>query len=305
MIRLSYLLILISFSFPVFSGNSSERIKGVADFLIDRANENYFYIFEHAIGKNQSLKCYFPDTYDHAQSGNLRALLQTKDVWRETIQSDLQSIITTSVSRPFAEVLESSDDIRNYYINLLQVLAIEVDGKPHSLDAIPINASVETREKINQFSLNMSAALDGFDLIRSELEAFSEPCYRSRWDLETTKAKIDQFKTAIGHANTQLDLLKENRSRLKLNREKLQSFCTSNNSLLCQSNGDIENLISPRRAGRSIGNSSDIEHAIEDAKSSFEKDLVNRLQRINLLLKHVDSYLFDIKSKENHHWKVN
>ncbi|MFH1368335.1 MAG: hypothetical protein ABII64_04325 [Elusimicrobiota bacterium] len=84
---------------PVFVNNGycstedavSERIKGVADFLIEKANDNLIALFEDKINRNTLVKRYFPNTSKILTTLNLKVLMLNGDLWKQSVEKDLQS----------------------------------------------------------------------------------------------------------------------------------------------------------------------------------------------------------------------
>ena len=55
----------------------SKRIEGVADFLIERANENAICMFEETINKNPLIKEYFPNTSKMLETFDFKEIFAT------------------------------------------------------------------------------------------------------------------------------------------------------------------------------------------------------------------------------------
>jgi len=93
--------------------NTSQRISGVADFLIDRANDNYLYIFEQKLRNNTDLQCYFPNTFENLKFGtsnSLKSLLVSRDLWKSSIEKDLKFLFLHSVFKQAKSAIETSID---------------------------------------------------------------------------------------------------------------------------------------------------------------------------------------------------
>lgn len=97
--------------FAVSQGNAADTfVKGTTDFLLDRANDNYIYIFQRKLESNRLLHKYLPDTLRVAKAGDLQSLIMHKELWREALQSDLVG----QGNRLFAKALgESTGYIEN------------------------------------------------------------------------------------------------------------------------------------------------------------------------------------------------
>jgi hypothetical protein len=76
--------------FAVSQGNATDTfVKGTTDFLLDRANDNYIYIFQRKLEGNSLLQKYLPDTLRVAKAGDLQSLIMHKELWKEALRSDL------------------------------------------------------------------------------------------------------------------------------------------------------------------------------------------------------------------------
>lgn len=67
-------------------------IKGATDFLLDRANDNYMYVFERKLASNPILTTYLPETLRIAQAGDLRSLLTNRAIWEQAVKKDLMAL---------------------------------------------------------------------------------------------------------------------------------------------------------------------------------------------------------------------
>jgi hypothetical protein len=74
-------------------------IKGISEFLLDRANDNYVYIFQRKLESNEVFKKYLPATYQVAKAGDLRSLLTNRDLWRTALRQDLDKAPENFVDR--------------------------------------------------------------------------------------------------------------------------------------------------------------------------------------------------------------
>lgn len=79
-------------------------IKGVSEFLLDRANDNYVYIFQRKLESNEVLKKYLPATYRVAKTGDLRSLLTNKELWKAAIEKDLKAGEETFLRRVLEDI---------------------------------------------------------------------------------------------------------------------------------------------------------------------------------------------------------
>ena len=73
-------------------GNTKDRIDGVTEFLIERANENYLYFFENSIRENDDLRCYFGKTVSNLELGGLKELMISSSLWKDSLKKDFTGI---------------------------------------------------------------------------------------------------------------------------------------------------------------------------------------------------------------------
>lgn len=69
--------------------------KGITDFLLDRANDNYMYIFQRKLESNELMKKYLPATLRVAKAGDLRSLLTNTQLWKEAFEKDKKTLRNT------------------------------------------------------------------------------------------------------------------------------------------------------------------------------------------------------------------
>lgn len=146
-------------SAPVIANNkTSERINGVADFLLERANDNYLYIFQRKIQSNKALACYFPTTYDNLTVGgdsSLKRLLTSRDLWKESIQSDLEFLTIRSLAVEIESTLEVSKNsvvIASTALDFINQVSLLDNGKLYDLNVIDPNMNTELKRRINGFT---------------------------------------------------------------------------------------------------------------------------------------------------------
>ena len=64
-------------------------VKGATDFLLDRANDNYIYIFQKKLEANPFLQKYLPATVRLVKAGDIQSLISNKQLWRQALERDL------------------------------------------------------------------------------------------------------------------------------------------------------------------------------------------------------------------------
>lgn len=140
-----------------YAASDSERIEGVLEFFNERANANYIYTFEKTLGNSKEFKQYFPETYKYASENNLQLLLNSNDIWKETIDRDISYLLNT-ITNKYVEVFYKEfnenfnlNDIDSY-LTLYQNQVVVINGQEYALNSIPIDAPKEVKDKINLFS---------------------------------------------------------------------------------------------------------------------------------------------------------
>lgn len=80
--------------------DTSERIKAVSEFLLDRFQANYVYMIEQGMRENPVFKCYFPNTYQYIKDYELSVLLMGgDDIWQASVNKDIKSILENTKDR--------------------------------------------------------------------------------------------------------------------------------------------------------------------------------------------------------------
>lgn len=95
-------------------------IKGVTNFLAERANANAEYTFENKIKNNSAMQCYLPNTSETIQNVELNLLLRTNNqVWKEKITEDIRFasllFLLIKLDKNHIEKINVSD--LSYFIN--------------------------------------------------------------------------------------------------------------------------------------------------------------------------------------------
>lgn len=153
---------------------ASNRINGVAEFLLDRANENAAAMLQRDMKSNRLLKCYLPETYKSATSGNLQLLLQSgPEIWKRSVESDLKNfgahLLLNKISSGTFKAWSSG--IEDQYIGVLRNVTVQVDGKGFEVTSIPLNAPPEVKAAVNSFYPDYLKAQETIKGIISNLEA--------------------------------------------------------------------------------------------------------------------------------------
>src|SRR5574341_896732 len=138
----------------LFAGDS-DRIKGVADFLIDRANDNYLLILETRMKENKAFKMYLPVTYDQILNLDLKRVLQSSPaVWEKSIDADLATLQKKKKKhlRQDISVYVSKGETAYYDMFLERAgnVKIQVDGKEYPITVVALNAPQKVKESVSK-----------------------------------------------------------------------------------------------------------------------------------------------------------
>lgn len=153
MIRKIFIFTII-FAVHLSAGSTSDRINGVAQFLIDRANDNYLYIFEKKIKENEKLNCYFPNTVENLEIAGLKELLYSHQLWEESLKKDMDILATRSTVSSIEKLFNVSGQaitIADTYAKLMLNVQVKYKGDIYPVNSIPLNASDELKALLNGF----------------------------------------------------------------------------------------------------------------------------------------------------------
>lgn len=142
------------FTIQIFAGSASDRINGVAQFLIDRANDNYLYIFEKKIKENEKLNCYFPNTVENLEIAGLKELLYSHQLWEESLKKDMDVLATRSTVSSIEKLFNVSGQaikIADTYAKLMLHIQVKYKGEIYPVNSVPLNASDELKALLNGF----------------------------------------------------------------------------------------------------------------------------------------------------------
>lgn len=218
-LRILVLLILIGVPIPVNAGDkTSERISGVADFLIERANDNYLYIFQRKIQGNQALSCYFPTTYDNLTVGganSLKRLLTSRDLWKESIQSDLEFLTIRSLTAEIESALHVSDAsvrIASSALDLVNFFTLSVNGQEYPLNVIDRNLDPDTLKRINGFTFGLGQVVNDLNKFRK----YKSLCPAPIIDMDTFKREFESLRSLNSNFNQWVKHIQLNASDLRI-----------------------------------------------------------------------------------------
>src|SRR5882672_152471 len=122
-------LTLIASEAAVSQANPTDTfVKGTTDFLLDRANDNYVYIFQKKLEANPLLQKYLPETLRIVKAGDIQSLIMHKELWRSALRRDLVG----DGDKLFAKALGQA----SHYIETLCVAELKKASSDAALGAL-------------------------------------------------------------------------------------------------------------------------------------------------------------------------
>jgi len=185
------LILIYSFVFT-YADSTTDRINGVAQFLIDRANDNYLYIFEKKIKENKDLACFFTNTVHNLEIAGLKELLYSHQLWEESLKKDLDILATRSVVSSIEKsfhVGSLASKIASKYAVLTMHLQIEYNGQFYDVNNIPLDADPELKNLLNGFYIDMADITQAVARFKDYNK--SNLCNTPALDFATFKREVD------------------------------------------------------------------------------------------------------------------
>jgi methyl-accepting chemotaxis protein len=182
------------------SSKTSARVDGVASFLIDRANENYMFIFEKKLKENKDVQCFLPNTLKVltiSGQGGLKQLINSKSLWRDMLVKDLEVLTVRSVAYALQQELKISDlvvPINSQIIEVLQKVSIKDGDTQIRLDFNPYGATQELEAIVNGFSNpleSITSAMGEFKKYASKANSRDSICAAPIADIDVFKQSIN------------------------------------------------------------------------------------------------------------------
>lgn len=202
------------------SSATSNRIEGVSQFLLERANENYLYMTITQIKENDAFACYFPNTYEYATTGkeSFKMLLTSTGVWKKSVNADLDAL----AARMLYEVAASGKatnlhaTMRDSYLELLDKIQLVYEGKTYPITSIPVSASKELRDTINQFYKDANAATEKVVKFQAAVNDKAEKCVSKSDSFKAFLNDMEHLKQALVLTQAQLKVFENTRTALIL-----------------------------------------------------------------------------------------
>jgi len=211
-------------------------VEGATEFLIERANDNFIYIFEQKIKDNQILKIYLPRTYSVISSASIQTLLTNGRVWRESVTTDIDTLysqVWVSLGQGVSIFPENMLDALEQYLPSLQEAKLEYQGNMYSLHFINPDDPEEVRTIINKITFTYYRILELLPKIKNELSINTGTLIESLTILQSNKTKLPvlaNIDTVLGLIKNYYDLLNAKnysiagRESLLLQVEEIRSF---------------------------------------------------------------------------------
>lgn len=223
LVVLTLILLAPSYSFA----SADDRVSAVTDFLVKRARDNAIYMFELRLKNNEELACSFPETYSYIEDGNLRLLLKNKELWKQSVEHDLLTMVSGYAGDKIGTGLEFLD-IVNRYIEATQYLGLAFQGEIYPLNVIPMNADQAFKDLHYGFYngvIELDEAIRLLQAIKARTKSTREGCdipAMSLDDINLLTAKIGQ---ASSHLKEWSNHVKTNGKLLIVDKEKIKREC--------------------------------------------------------------------------------
>lgn len=229
--------VLLAVCFGAVAGDKEdERIKGVSDFLIKRAKENYFYIFEKKIRDNKALQCYFPTTYSYVEEGDLKLLLTSRGIWGDSIKKDLDTLVARAFAKQLAEHFHhASMDATNFYLEIMQYLSVTVEGQPYPVTVMPVNANEQVRNAINGLYDDFLSLRKLIEKKAEDLAPFVNICQAPEISIDEIKQVIKGLQDVVQGLDAWSGSIAKYKDSLKVNVDALEHDCAEKSTAkICQ-----------------------------------------------------------------------
>lgn len=189
--------------------HESARIRGVARFLLNRANQNFVYLFEKRLQTNKYFQCYFPNTYEITRQGNLNALLRNADeVWGDSVEKDIKQFYYRARSILLSQALNlGSSYINDLYKLIDNDVYVNKILKEHA-DPDKLNKLSETLTKLKEENLVANDGKEeGESCLNGVIAKEQHYLQEARNKIETRlNAKAQEARLAIADMEQKVDL---------------------------------------------------------------------------------------------------
>lgn len=176
------LIIRIFLLFPIYGvfaagqtqNMESSIVNGTAEFLTDRANDNFLYIFETKLQGNDFLKDMFPNTCRMLKNARLQVLLTNKDIWDKSVRKDLLDIAGNSlniINKDISVLPIEKMRYIEYLLTNIQGIEIQIGS-----DTFPINA--QPLLKSDQIKQSYKSVYDKFENLQNAFAQLSKMSFQ-------------------------------------------------------------------------------------------------------------------------------
>jgi len=236
---------------PLYADNIT---RGVSEYLIDRAKDNHFYLFEQKLKSNQDLACYFPNTFAYIQNGDLKSLLQANELWAESIDNDLESLIAKSVAYKIKDTHNLSKiaiDATNEYLELTQYLYIVYKKKRYELNVLPINRTHPVVNQLNSYYFGFLDFRAQLLELSQFLAQFNDICKAPNISAQQFQNKMDKLSASFDKYSELIKFVEKNGEDLHVDLKKLNIDCRNgkSDSNICKHRENILSEFLSRRNG--------------------------------------------------------
>lgn len=281
---LIYALGLMAFSWQAQANNA--QVEGMTQFLLERANDSYFYIFENKIKKSKEFECYFPEVYSYIADGDLKSLIKSNDIWAESLEKDFRILNIRAVSYGINKTMDFNEvalSATSDYAEILSFLKIKIDGEEYALNFIPLGAGPEVRNIINGFYTQFIVFRDALINFNNKLIEYSDVCSNTKPTEAIFKANVDKLKKAYDGLAKWMKHIEKYKGNVFIDKPALQAACKDNPDLkVCQVKDKVFSEYIPK------------------IKEYLEKPVV---QAVAVVLV-VGKYIADIKKRKSYTGKV-
>jgi hypothetical protein len=221
--RLIFLLFLCTSS-SAHALSDSDRIDALAEFLIDRAEANALYIFEARLKDDKNFQCYFPSTYKKLEVVTLEHLFYSKDIWRQTLEDDINNLAVRALATKIETSLKLSDASVTLASSLtpsLSYFQIEENGKPYPLGVNPLGIDPKLHKLINGFS----DPLGDIVVAMNEFRQYNNFCAAPHTTKDQFLKNIEALLDADKKLKIWIDHVDKNKQALRLSAEGEKALC--------------------------------------------------------------------------------
>lgn len=232
---------LISVSLPARANNA--QVEGITQFLIDRANDTYFYIFENKMKKSKDFACYFPEVYSYIEDGDLKSLIKSSDIWAESLEKDFKILNIRAVSYGVSKTIDFNKaalSATSDYAEILSFLKIRIDEDEYALNMIPLGAGPEVRNIINGFYTQFITFRDELINFNKNLLQSVKPCSNTKPTEAVFKENVEKLKTAYDDLEKWIKHIDKYKGNVFVDKEALEAACSDNPGLrVCRAKNKV------------------------------------------------------------------